>query len=58
VTRIVDRSGRVVRVVGAPEEDFNLSDVAFSSDGRLVATAEFNNRGGARQGLVDRRGGG
>jgi WD40 repeat protein len=48
VTKIVDRSGRVVRVLGAPEEGFNSSDVAFSSDGRLVATAEFDNRGAER----------
>jgi WD40 repeat protein len=48
VTKIVDRSGRVVRVLGAPLEDFDFSDVAFSADGQLVATAEFNNRGGER----------
>jgi WD40 repeat protein len=38
--KIVDRSGRVIRVLG--EQDFNLSDVAFSSDDQLVATAEFD----------------
>jgi WD40 repeat protein len=37
----------VVRVLGGGE-DFNFSDVAFSSDGHLVATAEFNNRGRER----------
>jgi WD40 repeat protein len=47
VAKIVDRSGRVIRELGRWEE-FNFSDVAFSSDGRLVATAEFNNRGGER----------
>jgi WD40 repeat protein/DNA-binding SARP family transcriptional activator len=47
VTKIVDRSGRVVRELGR-WGDFNFSDVAFSSDGRLVATAEFNNRGRER----------
>ena len=45
VTKIVDRSGRVVRVLGR-WEGFNSSDVAFSSDGRLVATAEFDSLGG------------
>ena len=39
--KIVDRSGRVIRVLGEPE-DFNFSDVEFSSDGRLVATAEWS----------------
>jgi WD40 repeat protein/serine/threonine protein kinase/DNA-binding SARP family transcriptional activator len=39
-TKIVDRSGRVIRVLS--EGDHNFSDVAFSSDGRLVATAAFN----------------
>jgi WD40 repeat protein len=48
VTKIVDRSGRVVRVLGAPEDGFNFSDVDFSSDGRLVATAEFDSRGRER----------
>jgi WD40 repeat protein/DNA-binding SARP family transcriptional activator/class 3 adenylate cyclase len=38
--RIVDRSGRVVRLLG--DQYFNFSDVAFSSDGQLVATAEFD----------------
>lgn len=47
VAKIVDRSGRVIRVLGG-QEDFNFSDVAFSSDGRLVATGEFNNRGRER----------
>jgi WD40 repeat protein/DNA-binding SARP family transcriptional activator len=41
VTKIIDRTGRVIRVLGAPQQDFNFSDVAFSSDGHLVATAEF-----------------
>ena len=36
--KIVDRSGRVIRVL-QEEDGFNFSDVAFSSDGRLVATA-------------------
>jgi WD40 repeat protein len=40
VTKIVDRSGRVVRVLGGGE-GFNFSDVAFSSNGRLLATAEW-----------------
>ncbi len=38
-TKIVDRSGRVIRVLRGPG-DYFFSDVAFSSDGRLVATAE------------------
>ncbi|HEX2030483.1 MAG TPA: BTAD domain-containing putative transcriptional regulator [Actinomycetota bacterium] len=38
--KIVDRSGRVIRVLGG-WGDFNFSDIAFSSDGRLVATAEW-----------------
>jgi WD40 repeat protein/DNA-binding SARP family transcriptional activator len=42
--KIVDRSGRMIRVLGAPQENFDFSDVAFSSDGRLVATAEFGSR--------------
>jgi WD40 repeat protein/DNA-binding SARP family transcriptional activator/type II secretory pathway predicted ATPase ExeA len=45
IAKIVDRSGRVVRVLSSP--DFNFSDIAFSSDGRLVATAEW-------QGSADR----
>jgi WD40 repeat protein len=48
VTKIVDRSGRVVRELGKWDE-FNFSDVAFSSDGRLLATAEW-----ARAGSVER----
>src|SRR5215203_5663885 len=47
ITKIVDLSGRVVRELSR-WEDFNFSDVAFSSDGRLVATAEFDNRGRER----------
>jgi WD40 repeat protein/DNA-binding SARP family transcriptional activator len=47
IARIVDRSGRVIQVLGG-QEGFNFSDVAFSSDGRLVATAEFDNRGRER----------
>jgi WD40 repeat protein len=39
IAKIVDRSGRVIRVLRGP--DYNFSDVAFSSDGRLVATAEW-----------------
>jgi WD40 repeat protein len=39
--KIVDRSGRVIRVLHEAQEDLNFSDVALSSDGRLVATAEF-----------------
>jgi WD40 repeat protein len=42
VTKIVDRSGGVVRVLGARGEGFNSSDVAFSADGHLVATAEWS----------------
>lgn len=38
VAKIVDRSGQVVRVL---DDGYNFSDVAFSSDGRLVAAAEF-----------------
>ncbi|MQA91665.1 MAG: protein kinase [Gemmatimonas sp.] len=38
--KIVDRSGRVVRVLRVAE-DFNLSAARFSSDGRFVATAAF-----------------
>jgi WD40 repeat protein/DNA-binding SARP family transcriptional activator len=52
IAKIVDRSGRVVQVLGGPG-DFNFSDVAFSSDGRLVATAEFNNEGGERVRIWD-----
>jgi WD40 repeat protein len=47
VTKIVDRSGRLVRELGR-WGDFNFSDVSFSSDGHLVATAEFDNRGAER----------
>ncbi len=45
--KIVDRRGRVIRVLGKrhgtdPDEgDFSFSNVAFSPDGRLVATASF-----------------
>ncbi|HZA26975.1 MAG TPA: BTAD domain-containing putative transcriptional regulator [Actinomycetota bacterium] len=39
--KMVDRSGRVIRVLGVFGFGFNLSDVAFSSDGHLVATAEW-----------------
>jgi WD40 repeat protein/DNA-binding SARP family transcriptional activator len=54
VTKIVDRSGGVIRVLGGPEGfGFNFSDVAFSSDGHLVATAEFNNRGRERVRIWD-----
>src|SRR5215203_4714693 len=52
VTKIVDRSGRVVRELGR-WEDFNFSDVSFSSDGDLVATAEFSNRGEERVRIWD-----
>jgi len=38
--KIVDRSGRVVRVLSGPD-DYNFSDVALSPDGHLVATAEW-----------------
>jgi len=39
--KIVDRSGRVIQVLGEPSDgQFNFSDVAFSFDGRLVATAQ------------------
>jgi WD40 repeat protein/class 3 adenylate cyclase/type II secretory pathway predicted ATPase ExeA len=40
--KIVDRSGRVIRVLGTSQETPPLSDVAFSFDAHLVATAEFN----------------
>ena len=39
--KIVDRSGRVIRVLSGPD-DYNFSDVAFSPDGHLVATAEWS----------------
>ncbi len=40
--KIVDRSGRVIQVLGERSGygEFNFSDVAFSFDGRLVATAQ------------------
>ncbi len=40
--KIVDRSGRVIQVLGETSGfgQFNFSDVAFSFDGRLVATAQ------------------
>jgi WD40 repeat protein/DNA-binding SARP family transcriptional activator len=41
--QIVDRSGRVMRSLA--KGGFNFEDVAFSSDGQLVATAEFNEDG-------------
>ncbi len=40
LAKIVDRSGRVLRVLTGPD-DYKFSDVAFSSDGHLVATAEW-----------------
>jgi WD40 repeat protein len=40
LAKIVDRSGRVLRVLTGPDE-YNFSDVAFSSDDHLVATAEW-----------------
>jgi WD40 repeat protein len=40
-SKIVDRSGRVIRILRGPD-DYNFSDVAFSSDGDLVATAEWS----------------
>jgi WD40 repeat protein/DNA-binding SARP family transcriptional activator len=49
--KIVERSGRVIRVLSDP--DFDASDVAFSSDGRLVATAEFDNQGRERVRIWD-----
>jgi WD40 repeat protein/DNA-binding SARP family transcriptional activator len=49
--KIVERSGRVIRVLSDP--DFDASDVAFSSDGRLVATAEFDNKGRERVRIWD-----
>jgi WD40 repeat protein/tetratricopeptide (TPR) repeat protein len=52
VTKIVDRSGRLVRELGRWEE-FNFSDVSFSSDSHLVATAEFDNRGRERVRIWD-----
>jgi WD40 repeat protein/DNA-binding SARP family transcriptional activator len=41
-TKIVDRSGRVIQVLGETSGlgHFNFSDVAFSFDGSLVATAQ------------------
>jgi WD40 repeat protein/DNA-binding SARP family transcriptional activator len=52
--KIVDRSGRVIQVLGdGPQAEFNFSDVAFSADGRLVATGEFNNRGAERVRIWD-----
>jgi WD40 repeat protein len=39
--KIVDRAGRVIQVLGEPSDgQFNFSDVAFSYDGRMVATAQ------------------
>jgi len=39
--KIVDRAGRVIQVLGEPGDgQFNFSDVAFSYDGRMVATAQ------------------
>src|SRR5262249_12790677 len=40
VAKIVDRSGRVIQVLQS--EGFNYSDVAFSPDGRKLATAEWS----------------
>jgi len=51
VVKIVERSGRVIRVLGDP--DFDASDVAFSSEGRLVAAAEFDNAGSERVRVSD-----
>jgi WD40 repeat protein len=42
--KIVDRSGRLVQELA--QDVFNISDVAFSSDDRLVATAEVVTLGG------------
>jgi WD40 repeat protein len=39
MAKIVDRSGRVVRVLN---DGYNFSDVALSPDGSLVATAEWS----------------
>ena len=50
--KIIDRSGQVIRVLGGPDPDggdFALSDVAFSSDDHLVATAEFDNNTGVQR---------
>jgi WD40 repeat protein/DNA-binding SARP family transcriptional activator len=41
ITKIVDRSGQVIRVLGT-RDNFDFSDVAFSPDGRLVATGEWS----------------
>jgi WD40 repeat protein len=49
--KIVDRSGRVVQVLGGG--GLPVSDVAFSFDGRLVATAEFSLAGGKRVRIWD-----
>jgi WD40 repeat protein/DNA-binding SARP family transcriptional activator len=49
--KIVDRSGRVVQVLGGGTP---ISDVAFSSDDRMVATAEFTLAGGERVSIWDR----
>jgi WD40 repeat protein len=46
-TKIVDRSGRVVQVLGGG--GLPVSDVVFSFDGRLVATAEFSLAGGGER---------
>lgn len=42
VAKIVDRSGEVVQTLGRQPNDFNFSDVAFSSDSRLIAIGEFS----------------
>lgn len=42
VAKIVGRSGEVVARVGDADRDDNFSDVGFSADGRLLATAAFN----------------
>jgi WD40 repeat protein/serine/threonine protein kinase/DNA-binding SARP family transcriptional activator len=43
--RIIDRSGRVIRVLEV-DGGFDLNSARFSPDGRLVATAGFNGKPG------------
>jgi WD40 repeat protein len=43
IAKIIDRSGQVVQVLRGPD-DYDSSDVAFSSNGRLVATAEWGSK--------------
>jgi WD40 repeat protein/DNA-binding SARP family transcriptional activator len=43
--KVVDGEGRVIRVL-KEEKGLRIEDVAFSSDGRLVATAAWSDEGG------------